>query len=156
MGAGREQPSILESMRVRSDKFKPARVGGDSINMLTGSVKVAASQSNTVLLDDASLGGDRVATDASLERAASQVDASREDPKPGSVDASLEACDDNLEATGVGKLASERSQANLMVPKAKPVCQKPGDSLKSDRKLEPTVQEVSRREGTASTRTLSL
>ena len=75
MGLGKEQPGILESMRVRSSKIKPAKEGGGSVNTLTGSVKVAASQSNTVLLDDASLVGDRANPDASLEQTASRCQA---------------------------------------------------------------------------------
>ena len=48
MGVGKMQPSILESFRGTSSKYKPNGVGGGSVNMLTGSGSVAASQSNTV------------------------------------------------------------------------------------------------------------
>ena len=49
MGASKEQPSILEALRGKSSCVKPEGDGGSSVNTLTGSVKVAASQSNTVL-----------------------------------------------------------------------------------------------------------
>ena len=48
MGVGKMQPSILESFRATSSKYKPNGVGGGSVNTLTGSGSVAASQSNTV------------------------------------------------------------------------------------------------------------
>ena len=48
MGVGRKQPSILESFGAKSSKYKPSGVGGGSVNTLTGSVSVAASQSNIV------------------------------------------------------------------------------------------------------------
>ena len=48
MGASKMQPSILESFRATESKYKPNGVGGGSVNTLTGSGSVAASQSNTV------------------------------------------------------------------------------------------------------------
>ena len=52
MGAGRGQPSILELLGSKSSKTGPVKEGGGSVNTLTGSVKVAAPQSNTVKLDE--------------------------------------------------------------------------------------------------------
>ena len=48
MGVGKEQPSILESIQARSSKTMPAKEGGGGVITLTGSVEVAAPQSNTV------------------------------------------------------------------------------------------------------------
>ena len=48
MGVGKEQPSILESLRIVSGKISPRVEGGGSVNTLTGSVSVADSQSNIV------------------------------------------------------------------------------------------------------------
>ena len=49
MGVGKEQPGILESMGGKSSKSKTVGEGGGGVNTLTGSVEVAASQSNTVI-----------------------------------------------------------------------------------------------------------
>ena len=46
LDASLEEPEA--SLGRKSSKYKPIGVGGGSVNMLTGSVSVAASESNTV------------------------------------------------------------------------------------------------------------
>jgi hypothetical protein len=48
MGAGSKQPSIMELLGGRDASKKPVREGEECVNTQTGSVKVAASQSNNV------------------------------------------------------------------------------------------------------------
>ena len=81
MGVGKEQPSILESLRIVSGKISPSVEGGGSVNTLTGSVSVADSQSNTVTPEaslEHQIPGDSLRTDASLvENASLEVNSSQ-------------------------------------------------------------------------------
>ena len=116
MKVGREQPSILEAILARSSKTMPSGGRSGSINMLTGSVKVAASQSNTVV-PGAGLGCP-VAEDSQE----SAIEESKNEASLVVVQADLQYTDASLEGASHNKPA--------VMPGATLEC--PGDSLKTN------------------------